>query len=156
MSLKMVKATLIKLDTGEEIPLKPNEINRCFIMDWFEYEGYDIQLRLDNNKSLSANPVLDADAFLHEEPINGKWKHTGKQIYGKFHHTDKKYDPVSKEWTYTFELDLVKLGLAKIGTPLTLKFIATITYQLTLTSNAMIVTDKCTPTLVRGDDNSNP
>lgn len=156
MSLKMVKATLIKLETGEEIPLKPNEINRCFIMDWFEHEGYDIQLRLDNNKNPSANPVLDADAYPHEEPINGKRKHTGERIKGEFHHTDKKYDPISQQWTYTFELDLVKLGLAKIGTPLTLKFKTTVTYQLTLTSDVMIVTDKCTPTLVRGEINSNP
>ncbi len=137
MTVKLVKATLINLETGEETVLSPKEESRCFFFEWLRYKNYDIQFRLDHNNNLSVDPVLDVDI---------KDGATGKSIEkGVWHNNPKKYDSIQKMYTYSFDFEDLHF---RLNTKLT--------FQLTLTSDAMIVTDKCTPTLVRGENNSNP
>ena len=137
MTVKLVKATLINLDTGEETVLSPKEKSRCFFFEWFRYKNYDIQFRLDHNNNLSVDPVLDVDI---------KDTVTGKSIEkGVWHNNKKKYDPIQKIYMYSFNFEDLHFRLN-----------TALTFQLTLTSDAMIVADKCTPTLVRGENESNP
>ena len=133
MSVKMVKANIIDLDTGEKTALNPKPNSRCLFKDMFKYKNYEIQLRLDNNNNPSVDPVLDADI----EDLT-----TGKLIkHGTWHHTEKQYNHELNIYMYSFNFE---------GLPL--KLSVEITYQLQLKSDAMVVTDKLTLTLVRGEN----
>ena len=65
MKTQKTKIVSIKarfLDSEKEIELGPKG-NRCFFFKPIEHKEKIIQLRLDFNKTLSKDPVLDADFY---------------------------------------------------------------------------------------------
>ena len=108
-----VEVTLVDVNTGKETVLhkkkKSNgEYSRCFFMESFTYNNYEIQLRLDYNWKPDEDPTLDLDTT----DVT-----TGKVIKTETgHHTKKTYDPKSKRFIYDFNFGTLHLRLYTRGT----------------------------------------
>jgi hypothetical protein len=101
-------------------------------LEWFRYKNYNIQFRLDHNNNLSVDPVLDTDI---------KDATTGEPIKkGEWHNTTKNYDPQKNTYNYSFKFEDLHLMLN-----------FALTFQLTLTSEAVCVTDYLKLQLDKGD-----
>ena len=82
--------------------------SRCLFLDWFHYENYEIQLRLDYNFKPTVSPTLDADIR------DSKTKQLIKKEV--WHHTEKSHDPVLNIDIYDFRFENLHLRLYTITT----------------------------------------
>ena len=103
----LVSIKLYDPETGIEKELFPRKGNRNYFMESFIHKNYEINLRLDYQKtgySHDKEPILDADIRNIE---------TRKMLPKKepWHHTKKSYDPKVGMETYLFEFEGLELRL---------------------------------------------
>ncbi|MEK9150182.1 MAG: type ISP restriction/modification enzyme [Candidatus Desantisbacteria bacterium] len=106
-SAQITKVRAIFLDSNKEMELTTRENSCCFFFDEIiEYNGIFIQFRLDFNKTLSKDPVLDAD-FYSGTPICKENKIRNEKV----HHTFKDYHEDREEFYYKFKLDGLEINV---------------------------------------------
>jgi hypothetical protein len=104
----LISIKMIDKETKKEEVLYKRPHSRCHFKEWFAYETYKIQLRLDWDDIANGEPMLDADIIdltSGNRVRNGNW-----------HHTSVTIDPNSKMKTYVFRFQNLEMELSVIKT----------------------------------------
>lgn len=107
---EILKIKILDIKTGNEWLLYERPGKKQHFRDAFQFENYNIQLRLDwsDMSDITNEPTLDADIWIEDENNEKVFVKKEKEMW---HHTKKELDKETGLYVYKFKFNNLELTL---------------------------------------------